>query len=91
MVVNYHEGAEPGFSGKTAVVLTTEPSLHPQISEAVIAACLPCCMSGEAGFYAGAFHTTKLPSISKQALMFFTSFASLQNLYGRKKSVRQGS
>lgn len=91
MVVNYHEGAEPGFSGKTAVILTTEPSLHPQISEAVIAACLPCCMSGEAGFYARAFHTTKLPSISKQVLMFFTSFVSLQNLYGRKKSVRQGS
>lgn len=89
--MNYHEGAEPGFSERTAVVLTTEPSLHPQISEAVITACLQCCMSGEAGFYAGVFHTTKLRSISKQVLMFFTSFVSLQNLYGRKKSVRQGS
>lgn len=69
MVVNYHEGAEPRFSGRTAVVLTTESSLHPQISEAMITACLPCFMSGEAGFYVGAFRT-KLPSISKQVLMF---------------------
>lgn len=70
IVVNYHEGAEPRFSGRTAVVLTTASSLHPQISEAMITACLPCFMSWEAGFYVGAFHTTKLPSISKQVLMF---------------------